>query len=178
MSLGLEHAHQKVGLASGNDDSAELTDREGGLVRGEGHLVQDHGLEVAWRAARGRGGVSARPRAAARAARAARSPYTKAGRSRARTLPLGGAAQVHELALRTPPAPPPDRALLSTLANRFTTKRVAMRPRSSLPLEVLLDLTSVPLSHGQHLRDAPPIPGRLPFPQFLHLRLVPPLLLL
>ena len=58
-------ARLRVGRVVDAGEADAERDREGGLVRGEGHLVQDDGLEVA--------------------------------------LVLGGAAQVHELALRTPP---------------------------------------------------------------------------
>ncbi|MBB78450.1 MAG: hypothetical protein CL844_05555 [Crocinitomicaceae bacterium] len=71
--VGVGHGDHRVRLAGlrvarvvdASHADAER-DREGGLVRGEGHLVQDHALQVA--------------------------------------LVLSGAAQVHELALRTPPA--------------------------------------------------------------------------
>ena len=70
--VGVGHGDHRVALArlreggvvdAGHADAER--DREGRLVRGEGHLVQDHALQVA--------------------------------------LVLGGAAEVHELALRTPP---------------------------------------------------------------------------
>ena len=70
--VGVGHGDHRVGLArlreGGVVDASHAdaqSNREAGLVRGEGHLVQDHALQVA--------------------------------------LVLGGAAEVHELALRTPP---------------------------------------------------------------------------